>query len=120
MPMQRIGRFTRMRRSLRAATAVAIAAFALAPAVARADDASTVTFVGTSDVSDSGLVDNVLKPGFQAAYPPYTFQYSPMGTGAAISAAGAGAGSGLIVHAASLENSFVSQGFSNEPFGRAV
>ncbi len=109
-----------MRRILRAAALAAVAAIALAPAVARADDASTVTVVGTSDVSDSGLVDNVLKPGFEAAFPQYHLSYVPLGTGAAINFARAGTASALLVHAASLENQFVADGYSNEQYGRAL
>src|ERR1700761_1648666 len=99
MPMYTLGRFTRMRRSFRAATAVAIAACALAPAVARADDASTVTVEGTSDVSDSHLMDKVIVPGFQAAYPQYTLSYDAPsgGTGAALDKVRTGTGSGLLV-----------------------
>jgi ABC-type tungstate transport system permease subunit len=109
-----------MPRSLRAAAALAAALLLFAPAAARADDPSTVTVVGTSDVSDSGLVANVLKPGFEAAYPQYHLAYSSMGTGAAITAAKNGVGSALIVHAASLENQFAADGYSNEQYGRAL
>jgi tungstate transport system substrate-binding protein len=92
----------------------------LLPAAAKADDASTVTVVGTSDVFDSNLVTAVLKPAFQAAFPQYTLNYVSKGTGAAIAFAEAGTASGLLVHAASLENQFVAGGFSQEPFGRAI
>ena len=104
----------------RTAAIVAAAFLALAPAVARADDARTVTVVGTSDVADSGLVQGVLEPGFEHAFPQYDLQYVSLGTGPAITFAEAGTASGLLVHAASLENQFVAQGFSNEPFGRAI
>src|SRR6476661_9650985 len=83
---------------------------ALVPGVsspATADDSSTVTVVGTSDVFDSNLVQSVLKPGFEAAYPQYHLNYVSKGTGAAIAYAEAGTASGLLVHAASLENQFV-------------
>jgi tungstate transport system substrate-binding protein len=108
------------RLSIVRAVALAVLAVALAPVVARADDASTVTIVGTSDVSDSNLMAGVLKPGFEAAYPQYHVNYVPLGTGAAIAFAEAGSASGLIVHAASLENQFVDQGYSNEQYGRAL
>jgi ABC-type tungstate transport system permease subunit len=98
------------------------AALLLLPPLANADNASTLTVVGTSDVSDSGLVQNVLQPQFHAAFPQYTFKYVGKGTGAAITSAESGSdgASVLIVHAPSLENQFVSNGFSAEPFGRAI
>jgi tungstate transport system substrate-binding protein len=93
---------------------------ALLPAVTSADDSSTLTIVGTSDVNDSNLVQSVLKPGFEAAFPQYTLNYVSQGTGAAITYAESGNASALLVHAASLENQFVAAGYSNEPFGRAI
>src|SRR5690242_9090947 len=97
--------------------AVALAAaafFAFVPASVRADDARTVTVVGTSDVADSGLVQGALEPGFERAFPQYDLQYVSQGTGPAITFAESGAASGLLVHAASLENQFVANGFSKE------
>ncbi len=102
---------------------VAALVMMLAPALASADSSSQVTIVGTSDVTDSGLFANVIKPGFQAAFPQYTVNYNGSATGAAIQAAenGTGTPSALIVHAASLENQFVSGGFSfNNQFGNAI
>src|SRR3984885_15764698 len=93
----------------------------LAPALAHA--ATTLTVVGTSDVNDSGLIPNLIKPEFQAAYPAYTLNYVPSATGQAIQSAenGNGSPSALIVHAASLENQFVAGGFSyNNQFGNAI
>jgi tungstate transport system substrate-binding protein len=94
----------------------------LAPALANADTSSTLTVVGTSDVSDSGLMPNLIMPAFQAAFPAYAMHYAGSATGVAISAAETGSGgpSVLIVHAASLENQFVAGGFSFEPYGRAI
>ncbi|MFZ1997263.1 MAG: hypothetical protein WAU75_24315 [Solirubrobacteraceae bacterium] len=95
----------------------------LAPAIASADSASSVTVVGTSDVTDSGLFANVIKPGFQAAFPNLTLNFNASATGAALQAAenGTGGPSALIVHAASLENQFVAGGFSlNNQFGNAI
>jgi tungstate transport system substrate-binding protein len=95
----------------------------IAPAIASADSASSVTIVGTSDVTDSGLFANLIKPGFQAAFPQYTLNYNPSATGAAIQAAqnGTGSPSALVVHAATLENQFVASGFSfNNQFGNAI
>ena len=102
-----------------AALAIVLPA-ALMPGMTQADDASTLTVVGTSDIFDSSLVQNVLKPGFEGAFPQYTLNYVSKGTGAAIDYAEAGTASALIVHAASLENEFVAQGYSTEKYGRAI
>jgi tungstate transport system substrate-binding protein len=101
---------------------VAAAMLFLAPTIARADSASSLTVVGTSDVSDSGLMQNVIQPRFHAAFPAYTFKYIGTATGNAINSATSGSqgASVLIVHAPSLENQFVANGFSEEPFGRAI
>lgn len=85
-----------------------------------ASHSSTLTVVGTSDVSDSDLVQSVLKPDFEAANPRYTLNYVSEGSGAAIATAESGAASVLLVHAASLENQFVQQGYSGERYGRAI
>ncbi|HUA03125.1 MAG TPA: substrate-binding domain-containing protein [Solirubrobacteraceae bacterium] len=101
-------------------TAVAVL---VAPALASADTSSTLTIVGTSDVSDSGLVPNLIQPAFNKAYPQYTFKYVGSATGTAIQNAenGTGGPSALIVHAASLENQFVANGFSyNNQYGNAI
>src|ERR1700753_282298 len=95
----------------------------LAPALASADSASTLTIVGTSDISDSGLIPNLIQPQFQAAFPQFTFKYIGSATGTAIQSAESGNGgpSMLIVHAASLENQFVANGFSlNNQFGHSI
>jgi tungstate transport system substrate-binding protein len=70
-------------------------------------------------------MQSVIIPGFEAAYQqehgsPITMSYIHTGTGQAIAQAEAGTASGLVVHAASLENSFVSQGYSLEKYGRAI
>ncbi len=95
----------------------------LVPGLANADTSSTLTVVGTSDVSDSGLIANVIQPGFNKAFPQFTFKYVGSATGAAIQNAenGTGGPSALIVHAASLENQFVANGFSyKNQFGNAI
>jgi ABC-type tungstate transport system permease subunit len=105
------------------ALAVALLCIFLLPAVpAHADTSTTLTVVGTSDVSDSGLVPNLIQPDFQKAYPQYTFKYIGTATGTAISDAESGSvgASALIVHAASLENQFVAGGYSYEEYGRAI
>ncbi len=101
---------------------LAAAILLVAPALASADTSSTLTVIGTSDVSDSGLIPNVIQPGFTKAYPQYTFKYIGTGTGNAIAQAesGAAGASVLIVHAESLENQFVAGGYSYEQYGRAL
>jgi tungstate transport system substrate-binding protein len=101
---------------------IAAVAFMLVPALANADSSSTLTVVGTSDVSDSGLMPNLIQPEFHGAYPQFTFKYVGTATGTAITDAETGvqAASVLIVHAASLENQFVAGGYSYEPYGRAI
>ena len=102
---------------------LAAAALMFAPALASADTASSLTVVGTSDVSDSGLMPNFLQPQFQQQFPQFTFKYVGSATGAAIQSAmnGTGGPSALIVHAASLENQFVANGFSmDNQFGNAI
>ncbi len=102
--------------------ALAAALALLAPALASADSSSTLTVVGTSDVSDSGLMPNLIQPAFNKAYPQFTFKYIGTATGTAITNAETGANgpSVLIVHAASLENNSSANGFSFEPYGRAI
>ncbi|MDX6665179.1 MAG: tungstate transport system substrate-binding protein, partial [Solirubrobacteraceae bacterium] len=104
----------------RAKLLVLAALLAVPAAAAQADDAGTLTVVGTSDVFDSNLVQSVLKPGFEAAYPQYRLNYVSKGSGAAIAYAEAGTASALVVHAASLENQFVAGGYSAEQYGRAI
>lgn len=103
--------------------------FAINPSMSRADSSTTnpatLTIVGTSDVQDSGLFPNVLKPDFEKFYDsthavPITTTFLSQGTQPAITTAESGEASALLVHAASLENQFVGGGFSEEPFGRAI
>ena len=94
----------------------------LVPGSARADTPSTLTVIGTSDISDSGLMSTVLQPAFTRAYPQFTFKYIGTATGTAISEAESGSAGAraLIVHAASLENRFVAGGYSAEQYGWAI
>lgn len=113
----------RRRRLLALTATVALTAttgLAATSSPASADDAATLTVVGTSDVYDSFLVQEVIKPGFEAAFPQYTLNYVSRGTGAAITYAKTGAASAMIVHAAALENQFVADGYSLESYGRAT
>jgi tungstate transport system substrate-binding protein len=102
---------------------VAAAVLMLTPALASADSSTQLSIVGTSDVSDSGLMPNLIQPQFQAAFPQFAFKYTGSATGTAIQNAESGNGgpSVLIVHAASLENQFVAGGFSfQNQFGNAI
>ncbi len=103
--------------------AVAVLTLLVAPAVASADSASTLTVVGTSDLSDSGLEPNLIQPEFNKAFPQFTLKYIGSATGAAIQSAenGNGGPSALIVHAPALENQFVANGYSyNNQYGNAI
>lgn len=79
-----------------------------------------VVVQGTTDVRDAGLLDDVIVPGFEAAYPQYNLQYIGVGTGQALASARSGDGDAALVHAAPTETQFVADGFSAEPLGRAV
>jgi ABC-type tungstate transport system permease subunit len=95
----------------------------LAPTLASADSASSLTVVGTSDVEDSGLIQNLIEPEFHAAYPQFTFKYDEGSTLEAIEAAenGSDQASAMIVHAASEENQFVAAGYSYQNrYGNAI
>lgn len=121
----RRGASTARRSAVALAAAIAVPVSFMVPVTAAAATTTAVNIVGTSDVSDSNLIQAVIAPGFAAAYPQYTLNYIPKGTGAAITYAESGAADGLIVHAESLENQFVDPGagmpsFSNEPAGRAI
>lgn len=104
------------------AALLSLSVLTLVPAGSPAHAADTTPFivVGTSDVYDSNLVQAVIEPGFEAAYPQYDLQYVSKGTGAAIAFAEAGTAAALIVHAAALENQFVDAGYSLEDYGRAI
>jgi tungstate transport system substrate-binding protein len=97
-----------------------LAVLAVGLVLASVASASTVLVQGTTDVEDAGLLQEVIAPGFHAAYPQYELKYVAVGTGAAITAAKAGQGDGLLVHAATQEKPFVEEGYSLEPRGRAV
>jgi tungstate transport system substrate-binding protein len=94
-----------------------LAAWAL-PSVAAAQ--TNVRVQGTTDTTDSGLVADVIQPGFEAAYPQYRLQYIAVGTGQALTNARAGQGDAVLTHAPTSEATFVGDGYSYEPFGRAI
>lgn len=100
-----------------------VAGFALAVGLlagGASAQASTVIVQGTTDIRDAGLLEDVIVPGFQAAYPQYALKYIAVGTGQAITNAKAGQGDALVTHAPTLEKAFVEEGYSLEPRGRAV
>jgi len=99
------------------AAAGVLASLAL-PASALAQ--TEIVVQGTTDTRDAGLVDDVIVPGFQAAYPQYKLQYIAVGTGQALTNAKAGQGDAVMTHSPPLEADFVAQGYSYEPTGRAV
>jgi tungstate transport system substrate-binding protein len=103
--------------------AAIVAALALLPAAAQADTSNTLTVIGTSDVSDSGLVPNLIGPEFEQAFPQFAFKYLGNATLTAINDAKAGTDgpSVLVVHAPSLENQFVAGGYSYQnQYGYAI
>jgi tungstate transport system substrate-binding protein len=73
--------------------------------------ASPVIVQGTTDVRDAGLLEEVIEPGFHAAYPQYELKYIAVGTGQAITNAKAGQGDALMVHAPSQEKPLVEEGY---------
>jgi tungstate transport system substrate-binding protein len=81
---------------------------------------SPVIVQGTTDVRDAGLLEDVIEPGFHAAYPQYELKYIAVGTGQAITNVKAGQGDALMVHAPTQEKPFIEEGWSLEPRGRAV
>ncbi|MGV1050352.1 MAG: substrate-binding domain-containing protein [Solirubrobacterales bacterium] len=97
-----------------------LAGILLALALAQPAQASTVTVQGTTDIRDAGLLEDVIIPGFQAVYPQYTLKYIAVGTGQAIANAKAGQGDALVTHAPTQEKTFVQEGYSLEPLGRAI
>jgi tungstate transport system substrate-binding protein len=82
--------------------------------------ASDVIVQGTTDVRDAGLLDDVIIPGFQKAYPQYNLKFIAVGTGQALANAEAGQGDAVLTHAPTSEKQFVDAGYSAEPNGRAV
>ncbi|MEA2483116.1 MAG: tungstate transport system substrate-binding protein, partial [Thermoleophilaceae bacterium] len=105
-----------MRRRLAFLLALTVVA-ALAPL---AHASSDVIVQGTTDVRDSGLLDDVIIPGFKKAYPQYNLKYIAVGTGQALANAEAGQGDAVLVHAPTSEKVFVDAGYSAERAGRAV
>ena len=74
----------------------------------------------TTSVRDSGLLDQLITPGFKRAYPRYNLRFVAVGTGQAIANARAGQSDALIAHSPPLEEQFVKDGFSYERAGRSM
>lgn len=106
-----------MRRRVLGVAAVMTALAAWSSAGAQAD---TIRVQSTTDTVDAGLVDGLIKPMYLAAQPGDTLNYVGVGTGAALNNARAGLADVVITHAPSLEAQFVTDGYSLEPFGRAI
>lgn len=102
-----------------AACALVVAWSALAPA-ATAQEPRDLIVQSTTSVRDSGLLERVIVPGFQRAYPEWRLKVVAVGTGQAITNARAGQGDVLITHSPALEARFVADGFSLEPAGRTI
>jgi tungstate transport system substrate-binding protein len=91
----------------------------LIPVPAHALDSPTdIVVQGGTTISDSGLWDNLIAPGFEAKYPQYTISFVAVGTGQAITNAEAGLGDAVWTHNPAAEQQFVSAGYSYEPYGR--
>jgi tungstate transport system substrate-binding protein len=106
-----------MRKSL-----IAVAVIALSGGFAASAQAVALNVYGTSDITDSNLLSNVIVPGFSSYDPSDSIAYTAVGSGAAITAAENSSNhiDAIIVHSPSLEAPFVAGGFSQEPLGRAI
>jgi ABC-type tungstate transport system permease subunit len=84
--------------------------------------AATLNIWGTSDITDSGFLDNVITPGFASFDPSDSFTYTAVGSGAAITAAENPSNNidVIVTHSPSSEAPFVAGGYSYEPLGRAT
>ena len=102
------------------ATVTAMVVLALMPASAGAQAPQDLIVQSTTSVRDSGLLDQLITPGFKAAYPQYNLKFVAVGTGQAIANARAGQGDALIAHSPPLEEQFVKDGFSYERYGRSM
>jgi len=103
-----------------ALTALPVAASAATAGRISASKTTNVIVQGGTTPTDSGLLQNVIEPGFKKMYPQYNLQYVSVGTGQAITNAENGEADAVFTHSATLENSFVASGYSYEPGGRLV
>lgn len=119
-----------MRRTLLGWMTVALLAAAASAGTTATAGADTIRVMSTTDTVDAGLVDGYGGiPGLKALFtqweaanglPSDTLNYTGVGTGAALNNARGGQADVVITHAPSLEAQFVSQGYSLEPYGRAI
>ena len=97
-----------------------VVAWLAAAGAAEAQEPQDLIVQSTTSVRDSGLLEQVIVPEFQRAYPQWRLKVVAVGTGQAITNARAGQGDVLITHAPALEAQFVADGFSLEPAGRTI
>jgi tungstate transport system substrate-binding protein len=105
---------------LRRTPAAALAAILALGALATPAIADTIRVQSTTDTVDAGLVDGLLRDAYLRAQPGDTLNYTAVGTGKALDNARQGLADVVITHAPSLEEQFVKDGFSVEPYGRAI
>jgi len=105
-------------RSLRIICVGAVLGVTLAQGLPSALATTNVIVQGGTTIKDSGLLANVVVPGFEAAYPQYTLQFVAVGTTQALINAENGLGDAVWTHAPSAETDFVNAGYSYEPTGR--
>jgi tungstate transport system substrate-binding protein len=97
----------------------AAACLAGAPA-AIAQERRDLLVQSTTSVRESGLMDQVIGPGFVREHPRYRLEVFSVGADQAIANARAGQADALITHAPALEAKFVTDGFSLESQGRTI
>jgi len=109
---------------------VTVCGFALIATVAQAKTPARIELNvwGTSDVSDSELLSQLIKPKFEAQFKEYGIEYTAVGSGAAINKAIEKENAAtlservnmIIVHSPSSEKPFWEGGHSVEARGRSV
>jgi tungstate transport system substrate-binding protein len=99
--------------------AIGLTAGALPEAPAQAATANVIVQGGTT-IRDSGLLANVITPGFQSMFPQYRLLFIAVGTSQALTNAEAGQGDAVFTHDPEAEAQFVSAGYSYERYGRAI
>src|SRR5262245_34451135 len=107
-------------RRLFTVSASLFALLVVAPAAPAHAVVTNVRVQGGTTIRDSGLLDNVITPGFEAAYPQYNLQFFAVGTSAALTNAEAGNGDAVFTHNPPAEQLFVNGGYSYEQYGRAI
>ncbi|MDQ8043928.1 MAG: substrate-binding domain-containing protein [Solirubrobacteraceae bacterium] len=106
---------------MRLGVATVIVAMGFGAAGAWADDAPLkVRVQSTTDTVDSGLYDALIKTEYKKLYPNDDLDYKYVGTGAALTNARNGLADAVVTHAPTSEAKFVSDGYSLEPYGRAI